>query len=122
MALKYFGEAYDIHTSGSDLIFPHHENTIAIGQAASGKSPANYWLHNELVMIDGEKPSHTSGSDYTIRRILERGYFGREIRYWLINRHYRKPIFFSWAKLDTAKKTISNLDGFITRLRHCQSG
>ncbi len=122
MSMKYLGENYDIHTSGIDLIFPHHENAIAISQAVTGKPPANYWLHNELVMIDGKKSSHTSGAEYTIRHILERGYTGREIRYWLISSHYRKPVSFSWQKLDTARSTISNMDRFITRLHHCRPG
>ncbi|MBW1887527.1 MAG: cysteine--tRNA ligase [Deltaproteobacteria bacterium] len=123
IAMKFLGETYDIHTSGVDLVFPHHENAIAISQAVTGKPLANYWLHNELVMIDGKKPSRISDNDiYTIRNILERGYTGREIRYWLISHHYRKPISFSWAKLDTAKKTITNLNGFTTKLHHCQSG
>ena len=122
MAMKYLGETYDIHTSGIDLLFPHHENAIAISQAITGKPPANYWLHNELVMIDGKKPSQQPGSDYTIRQLLEKGYRGREIRYWLISRHYRKPVSFSWASLDTAKETVANLDRFITKLYHCPSG
>lgn len=116
MSQKYLGDTYDIHTSGIDLVFPHHENTIAIGQAVTGKSPANYWLHNELVMIDGKKPSQLSDPEYYIKSILAKGYSGREIRYWLLCSHYRKPVSFSWEKLDTAKKTLSNLDMFVTRL------
>jgi cysteinyl-tRNA synthetase len=116
MSRKYLGDTYDIHTSGIDLVFPHHENTIAIGQAVTGKSPANYWLHNELVMIDGKKPSRLSDPEYYIKSILAKGYSGREIRYWLLCSHYRKPVSFSWEKLDTAKKTLSNLDIFVNRL------
>jgi len=122
MAMKYLGDSYDIHTSGIELIFPHHENSIAISQAITGKQPVNYWLHNEVVMINGKKPSDLSDKDYTIGQVLDRGYTGREIRYWLISRHYRKPVTFSWAKLDTAKKTVSNLDKFVTKLHHGQSG
>jgi cysteinyl-tRNA synthetase len=122
MAMKYLGETYDIHTSGLDLIFPHHENAIAISQAVTGKPPANYWLHNELVMIEGKKPSQQPNRDYTIQQILEKGFTGREIRYWLISRHYRKPVSFSWASLETAKKTVANLDRFVTKLRHCRTG
>ncbi len=116
MSIKYLGDSYDIHTSGIDLVFPHHENTIAIGKAVTGKSPANYWLHNELVMIDGKKSSPLSDEEYYLRNIISKGYSGREIRYWLICTHYRKPVNFSYKKLDTAKKTLSNLDKFINRL------
>ncbi len=123
MAMKLLGETYDLHTGGVDLIFPHHENTIAISQAVTGKPPANYWLHNELVMINGKKPLRGSDDNInTIRLILDRGFTGREIRYWLISSHYKKPISFSFAKLEMAKKTISNLDKFIKRLYHCHSG
>ena len=119
MSMKYLGDNYDIHTSGIDLVFPHHENSIAIGKAVTGKSPANYWLHNELVMIDGKKPSQLNDPDYFLKGIVNRGYSGREIRYWLLCSHYRKPVSFSWKKLDTAKKTLSNLDNFVTRLYNC---
>jgi cysteinyl-tRNA synthetase len=122
MSMKYLGETYDIHTSGIDLIFPHHENSIAISQAVTGKLPANYWLHNELVMIDGKKSPDVPDNEYSIRKILERGYTGREIRYWLISRHYRKPISFSWEKLNMAKETVSNMDRFAAKLDHCRIG
>lgn len=123
MAMKFLGQTYDIHTSGIDLIFPHHENTIAISQAITGSPPAHYWLHNELVMINGMKPSRVAGSDIiTIRDALDRGYTGREIRYWLLSSHYRKPISFSWEKLDMAKNTISNLDKFVRKLHSCKTG
>ena len=122
MAMKFLGETYDIQTSGLDLIFPHHENSIAISQALTGKPPVHYWLHSELVRIEGKKSSSIIDGGHTIRKILEKGYTGREIRYWLISSHYRKPIFFSWEKLDMAKKTISNIDKFIIKLHHCKSG
>ena len=116
MSIKYLGDCYDIHTSGIDLVFPHHENTIAIGKAVTGKSPANYWLHNELVMIDGKKPVQLNDEEYYLKNIIKKGYSGREIRYWLLCSHYRKPVSFSYEKLDTAKKTLNNLDNFIARL------
>ena len=123
MAMKLLGENYDIHMSGADLIFPHHENAIAISEAVTGKPLANYWLHNELVMVNGKKPSSDSNNEvYTIGQILERGYAGREIRYWLISRHYRKPISFSWTNLEAAKNTIGHLDRFVNRLRYCPTG
>ncbi|MBN2417876.1 MAG: cysteine--tRNA ligase [Deltaproteobacteria bacterium] len=122
MSMKYLGDSYDIHTSGIDLIFPHHENSIAIMKAVTGKSPANYWLHNELVMIDRKKPSQLSDPEYYIKNILKEGYSGREIRYWLLCSHYRKPVSFSWKKLDMAKKTLSNLDKFVARLYTSHEG
>jgi cysteinyl-tRNA synthetase len=123
MAMKILGGTYDIHMSGADLIFPHHENAIAISEAVTGQPLANYWLHNELVMVNGKKPSRAPDNDVlTIRQIQERGYTGREIRYWLISRNYRKPISFSWSKLDTAKNTVAHLDQFVKKLLICPEG
>ncbi len=123
MAMKYLAPTYDIHTSGVDLIFPHHENAIAIGHALTDKIPANYWVHNELVMINGKKPSRFSEEDTLfLRDILNRGYSGREVRYWIISHHYRKLIYFSWAKLETARNTIAHLDHFVRKLHFCQAG
>ncbi|MFH1349719.1 MAG: cysteine--tRNA ligase [Pseudomonadota bacterium] len=123
MATKFLGSTYDIHTSGVDLIFPHHENAIAISEAITGRPLANYWLHNELVMVNGKKPSRfTNNTFYSIMDLIDRGYSGREIRYWLMSRHYRKPLVFSWSKLDTAKNTIAHLDKFIKKLHLSQPG
>jgi cysteinyl-tRNA synthetase len=123
IAMVHLGETYDIHTSGADLIFPHHENAIAISQSVTGKPPAHYWLHNELVMVNGKKsPRGSKQGAFTIKDLLDKGYTGREIRYWLISRHYRKPISFSLAKLDTVRKTVSNLDNFIRKLHASRSG
>ncbi len=123
MAMQVFGETYDIHTSSVDLVFPHHENDIAISKALTGKIPANYWIHNDLVMIDGKKPSGTlEEPTYTIRNILHKGYTGREIRFCLVSHPYRKPLFFTFDKLQTAKNTLSHLDAFVRKLHLCKNG
>jgi len=122
MSMKYLGETYDIHTSGVELIFPHHENTIAITQALTGKRTANFWLHNELVTINAVKDVPAGKDEYSIRHIMEKGYRGREIRYLLISRHYRKPISFSYKQLDMAAKTLSNMDNFMTKLHYAREG
>ncbi len=105
--LRYMKERYDIHTSSVDLIFPHHENILAIGKAATGQGLATYWLHNEIV-------KETEGLG--LRDILKRGYSGRHVRYLLLSRHYKKPFLFTWQKLDAAKNTINHIDQFIQRL------
>jgi cysteinyl-tRNA synthetase len=123
MAIKYLGETYDIHTSGVELIFPHHENAIAISRAVTGKPPCNYWLHHELVTMNGKKPSKSEEDpDITLRSILGRGYTGREVRFWVICHSYRRPIRFSFKNLDTAKTTISHLDEFTRKLQLCRTG
>jgi cysteinyl-tRNA synthetase len=123
MALQYLGAPYDIHTSGTDLIFPHHENTIAITKAMTEKTPANYWLHNELVRLDSERtatPEHNG--PLPLRELFQRGYTGREVRFWLLSRHYRKPLNFSWSKLDTARNTLNHLDHFVQKAHRCPKG
>jgi len=112
MATKYCGETFDIHTGSTDMIFPHHENDIAILESLAGKQVVTQWIHNELVK---EKT-------ITLRDALNKGYTGREIRYWLITQHYRKAIDFSWSKLAIAKNTVSRLDRFVHKLRFCQNG
>jgi len=117
MAMKHLGAVYDIHTSGVDLIFPHHENAVAVSQALTGRPPANYWLHNEQVLINGGRRRVASGEGApNFRDLLAMGYGGREIRYWLLGRHYRKPITYSTSRLDAARKTVSNLDTLIKKL------
>ncbi|MBL7225967.1 MAG: cysteine--tRNA ligase, partial [Desulfobacteraceae bacterium] len=123
MAMKSLGPTHDIHTSGVALIFPHHENSIAISQAITDKPLANYWVHNEPVMTDGNGPSGSLENGYlTLRDLLDQGHTGREVRYWLLSRHYRKPIFFSRAKLSAAKNTISHLDKFVQKLHYSKPG
>ena len=117
MAYSFFGDSHDIQTGGVDLIFPHHENAVAISRAVTGKPSANFWVHHELVMVEGKKPVEGQGADpYAIRNLIQKGYTGMEIRYWLISHHHNKPLVFSYEKLDMAKKTLSNLDRFIQKL------
>lgn len=121
MAMKYLGETYDIHTGGVDLIFPHHENDMAISEALTGKPLANYWLHNELVREE-KSPLTPEERAVTLREVLDRGYRGRDIRYWLLQMHYKRAIYFSWSKLDMARNTVARLDRFIYSLRTCRRG
>ncbi len=123
MSHKYFGDTYDIHTGSVNLTFPHHENSIAISQALTGALPSNHWLHNELVMVSDKKSSNISVDEHiTLRDILEKGISGREIRYWMLSRHYRKPISFSYEKLGAVKNTIDHLDSFVQKVNYCRSG
>jgi cysteinyl-tRNA synthetase len=122
MALKYLGETFDIHTSGVDLIFPHHENEIAISEAATGKKFVNYWLHSELVMVEGKKMSYATGNILTLRTLLEQGFTGREMRYVLLSTHYRKTLNFSRKALESGRQTLKRLDEFIQKLYTSKAG
>jgi len=116
LSMEYLAETFDIYISGSDIIFPHCENVMAIGKAATGKIPANYWLASELVMMEGKKMSRATDNFFTVSDLEKRGYSGREIRYFLLSSHYRKPLSFSFGALDTACNTIKRLNNFIQRL------
>jgi len=122
MALALLGEQADIHVGGTELIFPHHENEIAICQAATGKRPAHYWLHSGLVMVDNRKMSHSAGSAVTLRHLLEQGYTGRQVRFYLMSTHYRQPLHFSLQALDSACASLKRLDEFVRNLRWLTAG
>jgi cysteinyl-tRNA synthetase len=116
MALKYLGPTFDIHTSSADLIFPHHENEIAMAEAFTGKTMARYWLHSALVMVNGKRISRRAGNFISLRDLLEKGYSGREARFLLLSTHYRKPLHFSYKGLDAARSSLRRLDDFIHHL------
>lgn len=122
MCMKYLGKSFDIHTSGTDLIFPHHENEIAICEAVTEERLVNYWLHSELVLVDGKKMSRSSDNYYILEDLLNRGYEEREVRYWLLSTHYRKPLNFSLEALDEARRSLRKLDEFIAKIKHMVPG
>ena len=121
MAMKYLGETYDIHTSSRELMFPHHENEIAIAAAVTGKPLAKYWVHCDRVLLDGKKVDE-QGAVHTLSDLTDMGYIGREIRYWLLYGHYRKPITFSKERLKEAKRSLKRLDACIHSLIQIKPG
>jgi cysteinyl-tRNA synthetase len=95
MVRDRLGDTIDIHAGGADLIFPHHENEIAQSEAVTGKPLANYWLHNGMVKVDGEKMSKSLGNFTTIRDLLEGGVDPMALRLFVLMAQYRKPIDFT---------------------------
>ncbi len=116
MSLHFLGQTMDIHTSGRDLIFPHHENENAIAEALTGQPLANYWLHSELLLVDGKKMGREQNNILTLRDVVAKGYTARQVRFFLLATHYRKPINFSYARLDEACRSLKRLDEFIRKL------
>ncbi|MBP9479441.1 MAG: cysteine--tRNA ligase [Sebaldella sp.] len=114
MSHKYFGETFDIHGGGQDLIFPHHENEIAQAKCAYGGNFANYWLHNGYIQIDGEKMSKSKGNFFLLRDILKE-FDGSVVRWFLASTHYRKPINFSKEDLQSAETALEKIKGTILR-------
>ena len=121
MSMKYLGECFDIHTSSRELVFPHHENENAIAVAITGKPLAKFWVHCDRVLIDGKKLDEKSAG-LTIADLMNMGYSGRVIRFWLLSSHYRKPISFSKERLDDAKRALERLDRCVYNLRCVKQG
>jgi len=112
VAMKHLGEGFDVHVSGHDLVFPHHENENAIAEALFGKPLARCWVQSEQVL--GEAPAAAD--------LAAMGFSGREIRYWLLSVHYRKPLTFSPRRLDDARRSLQRLDGCVRALMHVSGG
>jgi cysteinyl-tRNA synthetase len=122
MSLEHLGAEFDIHGGGADLLFPHHENENSQSCCANGTPRmANYWVHNDFVMVDDRKMSKTDGNFVTIRQLLEteeyggRRWDGRIVRLALLTTHYRNPMSITVAKLQEAEAmldaTYRRLDG-----------
>jgi len=116
MSMKYLGESFDIHTGGTDNVFPHHENEIAQSEAATGKKFVHTWMHCAHLVVDGEKMSKSKGNFYTLRDLLKLGYDARAIRYLLVSQHYRKPINFTLEGISWAGSNLSRLGECARRL------
>ena len=110
MSMKYLGETFDLHTGGIDNLFPHHENEIAQAEAATGKEFVKTWMHCAHLRVNGEKMSKSLGNFFTLRDLLEKGWSGREIRYVLINAHYRQGLNFAFSALEDARKSLERID------------
>ncbi|MFD6098011.1 cysteine--tRNA ligase [Nocardiopsis flavescens] len=113
MATKYLGPAFDIHGGGLDLVFPHHENEMAQSRAA-GDAFAQYWLHNGLLKIGGEKMAKSLGNSMRIPQMLEK-VRPVELRYYLGQAHYRSTIDYSDEALQEAAVAYQRIEGFLTR-------
>ncbi len=119
MSRKYLGDFFDIHTCGTNLLFPHHENEVAIARALTGKDLARFWLHSEMVLYKGKKMSANHDERVTLRQLFKKGFSGRSIRFYLLRSHYRKSINFSFKSLQEACRALSRLDSFKTDLMSC---
>ena len=113
MATKYLGPSFDIHGGGMDLIFPHHENEIAQSRAA-GDDFARYWLHNGLLGLAGEKMSKSGGNSLLVTNVLAR-VRPAELRYYLVQAHYRSLLEFSEDALDEAAAAYQRIERFVVR-------
>ena len=114
MVREKLGETIDLHVGGSDLTFPHHENEIAQSEAATGKQLANYWMHNGMVRVDGEKMAKTLGNFTTIRELLDKPVDPMAVRLFILQAQYRKPIDFTDEAIEAATNGWETLqDGLL---------
>ena len=112
----YFGEQYDVHGGGLDLIFPHHEAEITQMEAVSGKSPmVRYWLHTGFLNVNGEKMSKSLHNFITIRELLK-DWDADTFRFFVLSTHYRSPIDFSKDSLHQSEKSLEKIKKFYTAL------
>ena len=116
MSTKYLGETFDIHTGGIDNLFPHHENEIAQAEAATGKEFVKTWMHCAHLRVNGEKMSKSLGNFFTLRDLLDKGWKGREIRYVLVNAHYRQGLNFAFSALEDARRALERIDRCVDAL------
>jgi cysteinyl-tRNA synthetase len=117
MALRLLGPGpIDLHASGVDLVFPHHENEIAQSEGATGQQFSRFWFHVEHLFVEHEKMSKSLGNFYTVPDIVDRGHRASALRYLLLSSHYRKQLNFTWAGIDQAEESIGRIMNCLTRL------
>jgi cysteinyl-tRNA synthetase len=122
MSMRYLGESFDIHCGGIDLIFPHHENEIAQSECGTGKRFAKHWMHVDHLLLENETMSKSKGNVYSIPDLLARGSRADQIRYMLIQSHYRKAFNFTWEGLAQVETALARIHAFWNRLLEEASG
>ncbi|WP_375579860.1 cysteine--tRNA ligase [Marivirga tractuosa] len=116
MSTKYLGETFDIHGGGMDLKFPHHECEIAQAVGANGKNPVNYWIHTNMLTVNGQKMSKSLGNSFLPTQLvsgnhdmLEQGYTPMTVRFFMMQTHYSSTLDFSNEALKAAQKGYRRL-------------
>ncbi|MGB7785513.1 MAG: cysteine--tRNA ligase [Salinimicrobium sp.] len=116
MSSKYLGEEFDIHGGGMDLKFPHHECEIAQGEAATGKNPVNYWMHANMLTLNGKKMAKSTGNNILPNELftgdnpnLEKGFPPTVARFFMLQAHYRSILDFSNEALLASEKGFNRL-------------
>ena len=116
MGTKYLGEEFDIHGGGMDLMFPHHECEIAQNKAGLGKDSVKYWMHNNMITINGQKMGKSLGNFITLEEfftgkhsLLTQPFSPMTVRFFILQAHYRSTVDFSSAALEASEKGLSRL-------------
>ncbi|MBR8534365.1 cysteine--tRNA ligase [Carboxylicivirga sediminis] len=116
MSARYLGTEFDIHGGGMDLLFPHHECEIAQSTVANGHTPARYWMHNNMITIDGQKMGKSLGNFITLEQMfsgkhdkLAQAYSPMTVRFFIMQAHYRSTLDFSNEALQASQKGMERL-------------
>jgi cysteinyl-tRNA synthetase len=116
MSQKYLGETFDIHGGGMDLLFPHHESEIAQSKGSCGNAPVKYWMHNNMITINGQKMGKSLGNFINLdelfngnHKLLEQAYSPMTIRFFILQAHYRSTLDFSNEGLQAAEKGMARI-------------
>lgn len=124
MGTKYLGETFDIHGGGMDLMFPHHECEIAQSVAAMGHEAVRYWMHNNMITINGKKMGKSYNNFITLEQfykgdhpLLEQAYAPMVIRFFILQAHYRSTVDFSNEALQAAEKALQKMTDIYRRLQ-----
>lgn len=117
MAMKYLGNTLDIHMGGVDNIFPHHENEIAQSECYSCKTFCHMWVHVEHLIVEGKKMSKSLGNFFTLRDLLKKGFTGQQVRYLLLQTHYKTQLNFTLEGLKGAASSLERIQNLILRLQ-----
>ncbi len=127
MGRKYLGETFDIHGGGMDLVFPHHECEIAQAMAAQGKPAVRYWMHNNMITINGQKMGKSLGNFITLEQFftgkhesLEQAYSPMTIRFFILSAHYRGTVDFSNEALKASEKGLEKLLNGVSDIERIQ--
>ncbi|UCD96282.1 MAG: cysteine--tRNA ligase [Candidatus Bathyarchaeota archaeon] len=121
MSMKYLGTTMDIHTGGVDNIFPHHENELAQSEAATGERFVNQWLHNEHLVIKGERMGKSLKNFYTLKDLMQKNHDPIAVRFLLLSTYYRKQLHFTFEGLEAAENGLQRLRDFMQRLNETAS-
>jgi cysteinyl-tRNA synthetase len=116
MSMRYLGETIDIHGGGLENAFPHHESEIAQSEAATGKPFVRYWLHNNMVTVNGTKMGKSLGNFTTLKDAFKK-HPPLAIRYFVLTSHYRSPLDFSDEAIDAAEKGLRRIHNAVGALR-----
>ena len=127
MGAKYLGSPFDIHGGGMDLVFPHHESEIAQCVASTGHAPCRYWMHNNMITINGQKMGKSLGNFITLfefftgeNKNLDQAYSPMTIRFFILQAHYRSTVDFSNEALQASQKGLERLMEAIATLERIQ--